>query len=90
MEEVSQGTLMILISGILVGIAFGFVLWSGRYCMNSAFMDVILMNDCTFFRLPPFVPTCQHLSLLPYSQIYCSLLKSFNAIDFNYNMLRLN
>lgn len=50
MEAVSQGTFMILISGILVGVAFGFVLQRGRYCMNSAFRDVIFMNDYTLFR----------------------------------------
>ncbi len=50
MEEVSQGTFMILVSGILVGVAFGFVLQRGRYCMNSAFRDMIFMNDYTLFR----------------------------------------
>lgn len=50
MEEVSRGTFMVLISGILVGVAFGFVLQRGRYCMNSAFRDVIFMNDYTLFR----------------------------------------
>lgn len=50
MEEVSQGTFMILISGILVGVAFGFVLQRGRYCMNSAFRDMIFMDDYTLFR----------------------------------------
>ncbi len=50
MEEVSQGTFMVLISGILVGVAFGFVLQRGRYCMNSAFRDMIFMDDYTLFR----------------------------------------
>ncbi len=50
MEEVSQGTFMVLVSGILVGVAFGFVLQRGRYCMNSAFRDMIFMNDYTLFR----------------------------------------
>lgn len=50
MEEVSQGTFMVLVSGILVGVAFGFVLQRGRYCMNSAFRDMIFMDDYTLFR----------------------------------------
>lgn len=50
MEEVSKGTFMILFSGILIGVAFGFVLQRGRYCMNSAFRDMIFMNDYTLFR----------------------------------------
>ncbi|MCX8031451.1 MAG: YeeE/YedE family protein [Thermodesulfovibrionales bacterium] len=50
MEGVSEGTFMILISGILIGVAFGFVLQRGRYCMNSAFRDVIFLNDYTLFR----------------------------------------
>ncbi len=50
MEEVQQAGVMVLLSGILVGVLFGFVLQRGRYCMNSAFRDVIFMNDYTLFR----------------------------------------
>lgn len=50
MEEVQPGTIMTLLSGILVGIAFGFVLQRGRYCSNSAFRDIIFINDYTLFR----------------------------------------
>ena len=50
MEEVQQAGIMVLLSGILVGVLFGFVLQRGRYCMNSAFRDMIFMNDYTLFR----------------------------------------
>ncbi len=36
---------MVLISGLLVGILFGFVLQRGRFCMNSAFRDIILLKE---------------------------------------------
>jgi len=49
-EEVQQAGIMVLLSGILVGVLFGFVLQRGRYCMNSAFRDMIFMNDYTLFR----------------------------------------
>ena len=34
-----------LIVGILVGALFGFVLQRGRFCMNSAFRDIILLKE---------------------------------------------
>ncbi len=50
MEEIQQASLMVLISGFLVGIMFGFILQRGRFCMNSAFRDVIFIQDYTFVR----------------------------------------
>ncbi|MDA8215352.1 MAG: YeeE/YedE family protein [Nitrospiraceae bacterium] len=50
MEEISQASIMVLLSGLLVGVLFGFVLQRGRYCMNSAFRDIIFVNDFTLFR----------------------------------------
>lgn len=50
MEEIRQAGIMVLLSGLLVGILFGFVLQRGRYCMNSAFRDIIFINDFTLFR----------------------------------------
>ena len=41
---------MLMISGILLGILFGFVLQRGRFCMNSAFRDIILMKDYTLLK----------------------------------------
>ncbi len=37
--------LIVVISGLLVGILFGFILQRGRFCMNSAIRDIILMKD---------------------------------------------
>lgn len=47
MEGVSIG---FIVSGLLVGIIFGFVIQRGRYCANTGFRDIIFMNDYTLFR----------------------------------------
>lgn len=39
-----------IVSGLLVGILFGFALQRGRFCMNSAFRDIILGQDFTLFK----------------------------------------
>lgn len=39
-----------VLSGILVGVLFGFALQRGRFCMNSAFRDIILGRDFTLFK----------------------------------------
>lgn len=39
-----------IISGLLVGAIFGFILQRGRFCMNSAFRDTIFLKDFTMFR----------------------------------------
>jgi hypothetical protein len=33
-----------------MGLALGFVLQRGRFCLNSAFRDIIFLQDLTFFR----------------------------------------
>ncbi|UCG77936.1 MAG: YeeE/YedE family protein [Nitrospirota bacterium] len=40
----------LVVSGLIVGIAAGWVLQRGRYCMNSAFRDVLFINDYTLFK----------------------------------------
>ena len=40
----------LMISGLVVGIIFGFVLQRGRFCMNSAFRDIILMKEYTLLK----------------------------------------
>jgi len=40
----------LIFTGIAVGFAFGFALQRGRFCMNSAFRDIILMKDRTLLR----------------------------------------
>ncbi len=42
--------LALVISGLIVGIATGWVLQRGRYCMNTAFRDVIFINDYNLFK----------------------------------------
>jgi uncharacterized membrane protein YedE/YeeE len=42
-------TLAFAVTGLLVGAAFGFVLQRGRFCVNSAFREV-LFQDYTMFR----------------------------------------
>jgi len=39
-----------IISGIAVGFLFGFILQRGRFCVNTAFRDVIFVKDLTMFR----------------------------------------
>ena len=34
-----------MIGGLIVGALFGFVLQSGRFCMNSAFRDILLLKE---------------------------------------------
>jgi len=38
------------LTAILLGIALGFILQRGRFCLNSAFRDIIFIQDLTFFR----------------------------------------
>ncbi len=37
-------------TGLIVGLLFGFVLQRGRFCMNSAFRDIILLEDFTLLK----------------------------------------
>lgn len=39
-----------IFTGLAVGFAFGFALQRGRFCMNSAFRDIILMKDYTLLK----------------------------------------
>jgi uncharacterized membrane protein YedE/YeeE len=42
--------LMTIASGIIIGFLFGFILQRGRFCVNSAFRDVIFVKDFELFR----------------------------------------
>ena len=37
--------LLVILSGMIIGIIFGFILQRGRFCMNSAFRDIILLKE---------------------------------------------
>ena len=39
-----------IITGLFVGILFGFVMQRGRFCMNSAFRDTVLLQDYTLLK----------------------------------------
>jgi len=39
-----------IVGGLFVGVLFGFVLQRGRFCMNSAFRDAILLKDNTLLK----------------------------------------
>ncbi|RLI00004.1 YeeE/YedE family protein [Candidatus Bathyarchaeota archaeon] len=39
-----------IITGLIIGILFGFALQRGRFCMNSAFRDIILMKEYTLLK----------------------------------------
>jgi hypothetical protein len=47
MESVS---FLFVVSALLIGGAFGFILQRGRFCMNTAFRDTIFIKDFTMFR----------------------------------------
>jgi uncharacterized membrane protein YedE/YeeE len=50
MEQLSSGSLITILTGLAIGLVFGFVLQRGRFCMNSAFRDIIFINDLSLFR----------------------------------------
>jgi uncharacterized membrane protein YedE/YeeE len=39
-----------ILTGLIVGILFGFALQRGRFCMNSAFRDIILTKEYTLLK----------------------------------------
>lgn len=43
-------TWFMVFSGTLVGMAFGYGLQRGRFCVNTAFRDILLIKDSTLFR----------------------------------------
>ncbi len=40
----------LILTGLVVGFAFGFALQRGRFCMNSAFRDIILLKEYTILK----------------------------------------
>lgn len=41
---------VLVFTGLVVGVLFGFALQWGRFCMNSAFRDIILMQEFTLLK----------------------------------------
>ncbi|MCK7542479.1 MAG: YeeE/YedE family protein [Marinilabiliales bacterium] len=48
--HIKENVMTPVISGLLVGVLFGFALQRGRFRMNSAFRDIILGRDFTLFK----------------------------------------
>ncbi len=48
--QLLPGSFVVVISAVIIGVAFGFVLQRGRFCVNTAFRDIIFINDFTLFR----------------------------------------
>jgi len=40
----------LMFAGLVIGAIFGFILQRGRFCMNSAFRDIILMKEYTLLK----------------------------------------
>ncbi len=47
---VGGALLPVVLLGLPVGLAFGYALQRGRFCMNSAFRDIVLARDSTLLR----------------------------------------
>jgi uncharacterized membrane protein YedE/YeeE len=45
-----SGNIFSVLSAVSLGLMLGFVLQRGRFCLNSAFRDIIFVKDLTFFR----------------------------------------
>ena len=45
-----SGNVLSVLSAVSLGLMLGFVLQRGRFCLNSAFRDIIFVKDLTFFR----------------------------------------
>ena len=50
MESVASVSFGFIVSALIVGIAFGYILQRGRFCMNTAFRDMIFIKDFTLTR----------------------------------------
>ena len=42
--------MVVVLPGLVVGVIFGFVLQRGRFCMNSALRDILLLKDYTLLK----------------------------------------
>jgi len=50
MEGLPSGSIITILTSLGVGLIFGFILQRGRFCVNTAFRDIIFINDLTLFR----------------------------------------
>lgn len=68
-----HGSVVSFGSAILMGLALGFILQKGRFCLNSAFRDIIFMKDYTLFR--------SYLFALVVAIIGSNLLEDFGLLQ---------
>jgi len=61
-----------ILSGLIIGAVFGFILQRGQFCMNSAFRDTLFMKDFTMFRA--------YLTALVIMVIGANILEEMGAI----------
>jgi uncharacterized membrane protein YedE/YeeE len=64
-----------ILSGLVVGILFGFALQRGRFCMNSAFRDILLLKEYTLLKAV--------IVALIVSMLGFHLMASFGIIQLN-------
>lgn len=69
----------VVIPGLIMGIIFGIILQRGRFCMNSAFRDVILLKD---FKLIKSVAIAILVSMIGFSIMSFSGIISLNPKHF--------
>ncbi len=44
------GSVVSALTAVILGLSLGFILQKGRFCLNSAFRDIIFIQDLTLFR----------------------------------------
>jgi uncharacterized membrane protein YedE/YeeE len=52
----------LILGGLIVGLLFGFVLQRGRFCMNSAIRDIILLKEYTMIKMVALAIVIQMIS----------------------------
>lgn len=71
--------LIVLIPGIIIGIIFGIILQRGRFCMNSAFRDILLLKE---YKLIKAVILAWFVSMLGFSVMFFMGIIKLNPKPF--------
>ncbi len=67
--------ILTIITGLIVGILFGFALQRGRFCMNSAFRDPLVFKDFTLLKAVGLAVAVELIGFY--------LLNTFGLIEYN-------
>jgi uncharacterized membrane protein YedE/YeeE len=70
---------VVLIPGLILGIIFGFILQRGRFCMNSAFRDILLLKE---YKLAKSVALAILISMLGFAIMSFAGIISLNPKHF--------